>query len=513
MSYQSAFFLFIFLPLAVLGYALTPKRFRWLELLIASTIFYVATSFLLYTVVFVSALFTYLSGLYLDYLGKKDAKTPTLRRFLVGAIVLLLSVIAGLKYLKFILTMVNGLLLMLTSYRFPYFFYIGVPLGISFYTLQAISYLIDISRKKYPAQRNFGKLLLYLTFFPTIIEGPIARYDEISKDLFAGHALTLNAIRSGLIRLVWGIMKKMVIADRLSMFVVRIFNTSATSNPGSIIACGAIAFTIQLYMDFSGMIDASLGLGEMFGITLPENFQQPFAAKTVAEFWKRWHITLGAWFKDYLFYPVLLAAPIKKLNKKLRKRGFKHTALVLTNAIALFAVWLANGLWHGSGLQYVTFGMYYFILLTLATLCEPHIERVCSTLHINRTSLFYRILQTFKMVIIIVLGELIFRSTDLDYAFALIQGIFTNLQIDALWSGSLLRLGLDLPDWGVALIMLGIVGLVNTGKEHGFSTRQAFLKTSPYLQWTLIACISLIIFIFGAYGEGYSTVAVLYGGF
>lgn len=510
MSYQSAFFIFIFLPLSVLGYALTPKRFRWLELLIASTLFYIATSFLLYKVVFASALFTYLIGLYIDRLHRIDAKASRVRHTLIVAIVLLLGVIAGLKYLKFILSIANSILVMVCGYRFPYFFYIGVPLGISFYTMQALSYLIDISRKKYAPQRNFFKLLLYLTFFPTIIEGPIARYDAIAPDLFAGHDLQLTSLRSGLLRVVWGIMKKMVIADRLSMFVVRIFNTTATSNPGSIIALGAVAFTIQLYMDFSGMIDASLGIAYMFGITLPENFNKPFGAKTVADFWKRWHITLGAWFKDYLFYPILLAAPIKKLNKKLRKRGFKHTALVLTNAIALFAVWLANGLWHGSGVQYVAFGMYYFILLTLATLCEPGIERLCKTLHINRSSLIYRGLQTLKMMIIIVLGELIFRAPDFNYAITLIQGIVTNFQPEALWSGVLLRLGMDLYDWGIVIVMMGVVGVVLYAKDT-MALRPVF--TVPQWQWTMITTLVFVIFIFGAYGEGYSTVAVLYGGF
>ena len=211
--------------------------------------------------------------------------------------------------------------------------------------MQAVAYIFDVYRRKIPADRNLLRLALFMGFFPQIMEGPICRYSETAEQLWAAPMLRYQNLTFGLQRILFGLMKKIVIADRLNLLIKNIF-TGYESYDGFVIAVAAVCYTIQLYMDFSGAMDLVIGSGQIFGMKLPENFQRPFFSKTISEFWKRWHITLGAWFKDYIFYPLSMSKPLKKLTARARKRLGNHFGPLLSGAIALFCVWLCNGLWH-----------------------------------------------------------------------------------------------------------------------------------------------------------------------
>ena len=228
-----------------------------------------------------------------------------------------------------------------------------MPIGISFYTLQAIGYMTDVYWGTIQAETEIWRTALFLGFFPQIMEGPIARYSDVADTLYTGKPLEYRNVVDGYVRIFWGLFKKMVIADRMALMVNQVFDHYADYH-GAVILAAAIGYVIQLYMEFSGCMDIIIGSGKLFGICLPENFRQPFCAKNPSEFWRRWHITLGAWFKAYIFYPVSVSGLVKKWNQYGRKHCGKHITRLVTSAIALFPVWVANGVWHGAQWNYIS---------------------------------------------------------------------------------------------------------------------------------------------------------------
>ncbi|HFE9852865.1 TPA: MBOAT family protein [Enterococcus faecalis] len=503
MSYVSATYLAVFLPLTMIFYQVMLKPYRWTVLLIASLIFFYLTSHWLLIFILLATCIAYVAGRFLD---------DTSRLASLG-IISLIGILVILKYSGFIVENVNSVASNIGFSGVLQFKKIGVPLGISFYTLQAVSYVIDVKRKRFPAEKNIARLALYLSFFPTIMEGPIVNFAEVSSTLFEGKRISYTSLTLGTQRILWGLFKKMIIADRLNPFVAAIFDNPISHNDGAIVLVGAIAYTIQLYMDFSGVIDISLGVAEIFNVRLIENFRQPFFSRTAAEFWQRWHISLGLWFKEYIFFPVLLSRPLKKINKKLRKKVNKHLTLVLVNAIALFFVWLCNGFWHGTGWRYVFFGMYYFVILTIANLSEPLIKKIYKFLKINPDWIIVQVFQRFKLLFIVVIGEMFFRANGLRYGLKMFYSIFMNFKLKSFSDGSLLKLSIEDLDFYVVFVGVLIVLIVSLLKERNIQLRlQIGLLPLP-VRWSLYYGLILFIVIFGAYGEGYAPVEAIYVGF
>ncbi len=319
-----------FLPMCLLLYSITPKNFKKYSLLIASYGFFWLISGKLIVYLLLSTLSMYLFGLVLDRMqnhmkavlattAKEDRKLIKKKYITYQRTVIFLAVsfhigmLFVLKYSSFFATNVNTLFSYLgiaTQLDIPKYI---MPIGISFFTLQALTYILDVHRGVIKADRNICRIGLFIAFFPQIVEGPICRYNQTAEQLWNVEGIKYANLCLGLQRIMYGMMKKMVIADRLSPMVDNIFASHAGYD-GGVIALGAICYTIQLYMDFSGSMDAVLGTAQIFGVKMPENFQRPFFSKTISEFWKRWHITLGTWFKDFVFYPVTTAKAMKKLT-------------------------------------------------------------------------------------------------------------------------------------------------------------------------------------------------------
>ena len=259
--------------------------------------------------------------------------------------------------------------------------------------------------------------------------------------MWEGRPVKASNLSDGCVRIFWGLFKKMIIADRLYVPVQVIFE-SYTDYSGVSVAVAAIAYTVQLYMEFSGCMDIVIGSAKLFGITLPENFKQPFASKNAAEFWRRWHITLGVWFKTYVFYPVSLSSVVKKWNRFGRKHLNKYITKIGVSALALFPVWFFNGLWHGRRWSYIFYGMYYFIILLGSIIVEPLRNKVLKACHINENVFWFKSLRIIKTWIIIFTGELFFRANGLRAGIHMFLSIFKNFEIRDLWNGTFLELGL-----------------------------------------------------------------------
>ncbi|GAB6168451.1 MBOAT family protein [Clostridium carnis] len=527
MSYVSLNYIFGFLPVVLLLYSIMPQKYRWSVLLLASYTFFFLMSRELIIYLLVSTVSIYILGLCLlwckkSYLKKeknvdnsailKKSYKKKKRMILLFGILLNVGILIFLKYFSFIVGNINPILekLSVTS-LLPQWKFI-LPLGISFYTLQAVSYIVDIYQDKIEADKNLPRVALFMSFFPIIMEGSICRYSDTAKDLYSGESLKYKNVTFGMQRVVWGLFKNLVIADRLNILVKAVFD-NYEGYGGIIIIIAAISYTFQLYMNFSGTIDITIGVGEMFGVKIPENFRQPFFSKTAAEFWQRWHITLGTWFKDYIFYPVSLTKFIKKLGKKTRKKFGKHTGQVISTMIPLFLVWIANGIWHGARWSYIFFGMYYFVLILLGKITEPLNKKVISLLKINKNNILYRCSQSIKMLTIIFIGELFFRANGLKAGLIMFQSIFTKFSWSVAIDGSILNLGLSKRDFAAVILSLVIVFIVGILKEKQILIREKIATWNIFFRWGFYYSALLIVIIFGAYGEGYLPAELIYAGF
>lgn len=526
-SYMNPSFLLLFLPLVIIIYAVTKQKYRWIVLLLASLTFFCILSAHLVIYILITTLIIHYIGIWLTHIKNTcnnelieipkeerkiiKSKYQKKERFAVAlGVLLILSILIVMKYTNFFLQNVNSLLKVLQNdFRFKWV-NIVLPIGISFYSLQAISYMFDVYRGKIEADQNIFRLLLYLSFFPQIMEGPIARYSETAEKLYEGKQIEYNNLCRGVQRIAFGVMKKVLVADRVNMYVQEIF-MNYYNYDGGMIFLAVILYTIQLYMDFSGMIDVAIGIGEIFGIKLPENFKQPFASKTISEFWTRWHITLGSWFREYVFYPISLSKPIKNLTSKTRKRFGNYYGPVLTGGIALFVVWLFNGIWHGAAWTFIFFGLYHFFFILMGNLFEPLVRNICTKLHINRQAKWYVCMQIIKTTIIVIFGELFFRAVSMKAGINMFVRIVRHFSFDNF--SAIPSMGLALYDFIVIGVVLAIVFIIGCLKEHNINIRELISRRNVVVRWSIYLILIFSIILFGAYGIGYVPIDPMYANF
>lgn len=503
------------LAAAVLVYYLVPMRVRWVVLLVFSLLFSALISTYMIAFFLFTAVSVYCATRWGFRCPAEDASASAIKRCdrtnrLVIALTILLNlaILGVLKYFNFFGGMFNSLLsLSGTSFRLPAL-RVMLPLGISFYTLCAIGYMVDILRKKYPAERNFGKVCLFLCFFPKILEGPICRYDQTAPDLFEGHAADYREMMFGVQRIVWGLFKKIVVADRLFLLVKTVADApSQYSGVASLLFM--VCYTVQLYADFSGFIDIALGSSQLFGVRLPENFRQPFFAKSAQEFWQRWHITLGAWLKEYVFYTVALSPRVTGPAAKIKKRFRNHFTKMLPTIVALLAVWLCNGLWHGPEWKYIVYGLYYFAIITAGMLTAPLFAKLYAKLKIKNPdkNIPLRILRHVRTLAIILIGETIFGAHTLTDAFTILASLFRP------YHGSVFALGLDMREWLVALAGMAVMLAVGIVKERGVCIRAQIAQRALPVRWATYLAMAMFVVVFGAYGNLYTVVPFIYGTF
>lgn len=383
------------------------------------------------------------------------------------------------------------------------------PLGISYYTLSLIGYLLDVYWKKEHAEKNYCKLLLFAVYFPKVFQGPISKHRDIAKQLNEGHHFDYRRYCFGWQRMLWGYFKKLVIADRVSIFVNMVFG-SYESYHGSQLLLAAIFGAFQLYCDFSGCMDIALGASQVFGIELEENFDRPFFSRSAAEFWRRWHITLGAWFKDYLYLPVSRSSFVKKISKKM---GTRYGASARKNTIIIIAssvVWLATGLWHGTGWNYIVWGIYWDVLITISTIFEAQIKKPAALLHINTETAGYKLFQQLRTFMLFMIARIITIPSELKATGDIFNSIFTDFAPWKLVDGSIYDLGLDRANFNLAIIVLIFLILVERRQGLGIVIREKIERLPLVPRWIFWIAASFAVLIFGVYGVGYSASAFIY---
>lgn len=523
-SYTSFAFFLLYFGITFLLYHLFPKKAKWCVLLAGSWIFYFLSSKGHVIALAVTTLTVWGAALVIQKLSdsfkakkkglKKDERKALKKKYnsyksavLAVGIVLSVGILLVCKYSNFFIDTANTLFKVQIKHTD-----IIQPLGISFYTLSAVSYLIDVYRGRVDARKNPLRISLYLSFMLNIVEGPIARYDNLGYELEKQNGFSSRAVVLGAQRIFWGLFKKIVIADRAAEFVNNVFDYPE-SYTGVVVAFGILFYTLQLYCEFSGIMDVMCGLGEMMGIKLPENFNRPFFAKSINEFWQRWHITLGSWLRDYIFYPISFSKPFMSAAKSAKKRFNPYYANLIPTAVALFFVWFTNGFWHGSGWKYIVYGLYYYALMMLGLFFEPVSAKLCSLLKINRQSKAFGLFQMLRTFCIVNVGMLIFRAPDLKQAASMFVSIITHPNIRAILPGYGNGLGLDLGDYAILLVGTIAVFIVGVIQERGIDIREKLSHLPFIVKLVLYLCAVLVIVVFGAYGDGYGIVDLIYANF
>lgn len=527
MQYNSWLYLFAFLAGTVLLYYLVPVRGRWWVLLGASLGFYWISSRKLLVVLLLTSLVIYAGGFWLGrnkdaFRAKKSAldkaerhalkeKLNRKNRFILAVCcVLAFGVLFTTKYFNFFGANLNLLFQSLSCPAHIPILRLMMPLGISFYTLSAVSYLVDVSNGTCRVQKRYGKLLLFLVFFPVIVEGPISRYSQLGEQLAEGHRFDYTRFCFGLQLMTWGLFQKVVLADRLNLFVGNIFD-HAPAYSGSVVAVAILAYTFQIYTDFCGCMDIARGSAELFGIQLALNFRQPFFAVTVNDFWRRWHITLGAWLRDYIFYPLSMSKGFQRLAKAGRKLVSPYYASVLPMLLALLAVWFGNGIWHGAAWKYIVYGLYYYCITAIGLLLEPAFRRLLAALHLNRKQKGYRLWQILRTFALVNLGMLIFRADTLHTAWAMFTSLFRASGQNLLTV--ITTQGLPTRQFAIILFGAAVVFIISILRERGVSLRPWLARRPLPLRWIVYLASVAFVLCFGAYGPGFGVVDFIYAQF
>ena len=522
----------VFIAIALLLYKIMPGHKKWTVLLIASYLFYFLNSTYLTAFLIITTLSIYFVALSLSKINeetksalkniedkeqkkilKKKSKSKQ-KLILALGIILNIAILTILKYSGVIGENINSLFSILKiPVQMPIAKFI-LPLGISYYTLQAISYMVDVYRGKIQADKNIGRVALFLSFFPQMVEGPIGRYDKLANQLYEPHSITYNQLTNGGILMLWGYFKKMVIADRIGMYANQVFGNYSEYS-GIIIILGIISYTIQIYAEFSGGIDIVRGVSEIFGIHLDENFERPFFSKSIDEFWRRWHITLGTWMKDYVFYPVSLSKLSMKITD-ISKKIFKTSYLskIIPVAFSLLCVWLCNGIWHGSGVKYIIYGLYYYSIMMLGKILEPFGNKLINIFKINTKVCSYRFWQVLKTSGFVCIGMTIFRTENLSVAIKMVKSIFHQRNLEMIFNGEAFLLGvLKKGDIAILIISMVILLIVSLSQEKKQSVRKWLREQNLIFRWIVYYGLIFSIIIFGIYGQGYNVQSFIYGQF
>ena len=387
MLFSSTVFLFLFLPIVLVAYFMVRPGLKNIVLLAASLFFYAWGEPKFVIIMIISIIMNYFFALFVD--AKRDKKTQV--KWIMGIMVACNLLLLGIfKYANFLVDSINGILQ--TSISIPT---IPLPIGISFFTFQAMSYVIDVYRRDGEVQKNPLNMALYISLFPQLIAGPIVRYQTVANQIKVRFE-TFDKFSEGVKRFIIGLAKKMLLANNCGLVADQIFALHPSEMSTGLAWIGIIAYSLQIYFDFSGYSDMAIGLGKMFGFEFLENFNYPYISRSIAEFWRRWHISLGSWFRDYLYIPL-------GGNRNGNLNTYRN----------LLIVWFATGLWHGASWTFIVWGLYYglFIMIERAFLGDL-LKRMPVAL------------QHFYSLVIVVIGWVFFRSATFEYAFAYIQTMF-----------------------------------------------------------------------------------------
>ena len=520
----------LFILVLFLVYYIMPKKYQWILLLLGSYLFYsiAGVKYLIY--ILATTLSTYFISLRLNQLQtaqasylkenkeslsreeKKAYKAGMKlrqRRWMVLCLVFNFGILAVIKYADFTLSNINGILNWVGTKPLPLIGFV-LPLGISFYTFQTMGYLIDVYREKYPSERNLFKLALFISFFPQLIQGPISRFDDLKETLFSEHRADITNISFGLQRILWGYFKKLVIADRLLVGVNTIVRNPEEFQ-GVYVLVGMFFYAITLYADFTGGIDITIGIAQVLGIRVKENFERPYFSKSIAEYWRRWHISLSTWFREYMFYPISVSKSMLDLGKSCKKHVGDWLGRRIAIYIASIIVWFTTGIWHGAAWNFIVWGLLNCLVILVSQECMPLYEKFHAKFHVGHT-FWYRLFQVGRTFWLMSFLRTLDCYRDVGTTFRMYGTLVTRFNYDELFTGGLMQLGLSIADYLVLIAAVAFMLAVSLLGRSG-SVREKLASRPLAVRYATYFILLLVILIFGAYGVGYDANQFIYSQF
>lgn len=493
MQFVSLSFL-LFLLITISVYFIIPKKIRYIWLLAASWGFYYKLSHKLLILLVAVTVVTYIFGRLIDSNGTPEASDKKKKPFLIMGIVILVLVLGYFKYTGFLLETVKSLQTAMGLAPLGIAAKIALPVGISFYIFQAIGYLADCYMEKIPTEKNYLRLALFISFFPQVMSGPIERAGNMLPQFEKPKSFSYENMRDGLLLMMWGYFQKIIIADRLAVLVDHIYN-SYENYSGTLLFLATIFYTLEIYTDFAGYSNIAIGSAKILGIDIIKNFEQPYLSRSIPEFWRRWHISLSSWLRDYLYIPL-------GGNRK----GFVRK---LINICIVFAI---SGLWHGAAWTFVVWGLLHGFYQVVGILTKPLRESFMDRLGIDRDGFARKLVEVVVTFMLVNIGWIFFRAPSFKAAGYILKNMW-KLKPWVILDGTLFNLGLaeaDIRLLVIALIVLAIVGVLN---YKGISVREAITRQTLWIRWTIYIAAFLLIVTCGVWGPGYDAASFIYSSF
>lgn len=479
MLFNSFQFPIFFLTVVTLYFTI-PYRYRWILLLGASYYFYMCWNPKYIILIIASTLIDYYAGI---QMGKTEVKAER-KKFLILSLTSNLGLLFSFKYFNFFNDSLKAAFDHYNIfYNFPAF-NVLLPVGISFYTFQTLSYSIDIYRGEMEPEKHLGIFALYVAFFPQLVAGPIERSTHLLPQFYREIDFNYERVTNGLQLMLWGFFKKVVIADRLAVTVNYVYNNPHNFT-GVAFVIATYFFAFQIYCDFSGYSDIAIGAARVMGIDIMENFKQPYFSKSISEFWKRWHISLSTWFKDYLYIPLG--------GNRVKKWRWYYNLMV---------VFLLSGLWHGANWTFLLWGALHGFYLVFAILTRPVRERFIQIIKLDKIPIIHDYLKNFTIFALVCFAWIFFRANSISDAFYIVSHLFTGWE--DVFNFSRLRMpldfGLSINELYIAVSSIGFLELVHFFQKR-VSIRNAISEMPIYLRWTAYYALIFSIIIFGKFGS------------
>ena len=495
MLFNSLQFL-VFFPIACLLYYLVPLKIRYLYLLACSYFFYMCWNPEYVLLLLASTVITYLTGILIEKTdkneGNEDRKKHHKKVYLTLAILINLAILFFFKYSNFAADTVVSLLSLVGINTNPPRFDIVMPIGISFYTFQVIGYLIDVYRNDVSAEKNFFKYALFVSFFPKMAQGPIDRSKNLLKQISEEHFFQYEEVRKGLILMLYGYFQKLLLADYLARIVDAVYN-NYTECTGFQLLAASVLFAFQLYCDFASYSNIALGAARVMGFRLINNFNTPYFSCSVAEFWRRWHISLSTWFRDYLYFP------LGGSRKGLRRKNINR-----------MIVFLVSGLWHGANWHYVFWGGLNGAFQVLGDYLKPLRDKLIDFFHINVNSKSHKLFQMLITFILIDFTWIFFRA-GLRESLQIIKAILgLNGSQWITMGNNLAAMNIDKPTVYLLAVSFLFLLFVDICRYNHFDLIDWICRQKFWLRWLILYVGIFFVLIFGAYGPGYDAAAFIY---
>ncbi|MCR5101148.1 MAG: MBOAT family protein [Butyrivibrio sp.] len=489
MQFISLTFIVFFVAVCLLYYV-CPQKFRYIWLLFASYTFYLSINVYYVLILIISTLSTYICGRMIS--GKE--KVSEKRTPLIMCIVFNVLILGVFKYTNFFISSAFGVAGLFGFNGEFNALNIILPVGISFYMFQALGYIIDVYNGKIEAEKNFALYALFVSFFPQIMSGPIERAGNMLPQFKKSAGFKYENMRDGLLLMMWGYFMKMVLADRMAVVVATVYD-SYDKYYGTVTLVASILYTFEIYCDFAGYSNIAIGAAKVMGYNLMQNFESPYLSGSISGFWRRWHVSLSSWFRDYLYIPL-------GGNRRGTPRKYLNTMIV-------FAV---SGLWHGANWTFVVWGLLHGFYQIMGSVLMPLRNKIVSILKIDRKAFSHKLIKIICTFMLVNIAWVFFRADTFKQAFDMIGHMFI-MKPWVLSDGTLYNLGLDRPNFLLMIMGLIVLIVVDICNTKDIYIRDKIKKQGIWLRWGIYIAAVLFIITCGVWGPGYDSASFIYSQF